>query len=174
MENTIAVLKGVHLFKDLTDAEIAPIVKIARKQHLKEKQMLFMQGYPLTQVFFIVSGRVKIFRNDVSGKEQLVSIQQSGDMFPHVGFFRQGQYPAHAETMEDTTFLSISITEFENILITYPQLAIKLFRVLGDRIIDLQQRLEEMVLRSTNERIVLCCFASEKRTASQVKINGSD
>ncbi len=114
-----------------------------------------MQGDPLDRVFFIHEGRVKIYKTDVSGKEQIVSVLQNGDMFPHAGFFRTGGYPAHAEIMEDATLLVIPIQEFEQLLLQRPDVCIKLFRVMGEKIIDLQSRLEEQIFHNTYEQILM-------------------
>ncbi|MUV36530.1 hypothetical protein JNUCC1_00333 [Lentibacillus sp. JNUCC-1] len=75
-------------------------------------------------------------------------------MFPHQGFFRKDNYPAHAEVAEDANLLYIPISQFENFLITHPEICIKLFRVLGELIVDLQTRLEEKILHTTTEQII--------------------
>src|SRR5699024_6963960 len=77
------------------------------------------------------------------------------DMFPHQGFFRKGNYPAHAEIMEETVLVNIPILSFENFLLTNPQICIKMFEVLGEIIVDLQNRLEEKILYSVYDQIVL-------------------
>ena len=76
-------------------------------------------------------------------------------MFPHAGFFRHGKFPAHAEVMEDAYLIVIPIDKFEEILISYPELCIKIFKVLGEKIVDLQGRLEAQVLHNTYEQIIL-------------------
>src|SRR5699024_5694849 len=106
-------------------------------------------------VYFIQSGNVKIYKADFHGKEQIVNVLQPGDMFPHQGFFRQDNYPAHAETLEDSILISIEIDSFESFLITHPEICIKLFRILGDIIVDLQNRLQEIILHNTYEQIIM-------------------
>lgn len=161
-------LKEVPIFKELSQDELSPIVEIAQPRLFKNKMYAFMQGDPLDRVFFIHSGKVKIYKTDSSGREQIVSILESGEMFPHAGFFRKGQYPAHAEIMEDTQMIIVPISKFEEILVAYPELSIKLFRVLGEKIIDLQARLEEQILHNTYEQIImlllrLCKTNGEKK-----------
>ena len=148
-------LSDVPLFKELSADELAPIVEIAQTRFYKHKMYVFMQDDPLDRVFFIHSGKVKIYKSDFTGKEQIVSVLEPGEMFPHAGFFRKGNYPAHAEVMEDSHLIVIPIDKFEEILISYPELCIKLFKVLGEKIIDLQGRLEAQVLHNTFEQIVL-------------------
>ncbi|PWW30295.1 CRP/FNR family transcriptional regulator [Cytobacillus oceanisediminis] len=146
---------SVPLFKELNREELSPIVEIAQTRFYKQKMYVFMQGDPLDRVFFLHSGKVKIYKTDLSGREQIVSVLEAGEMFPHAGFFRKGLYPAHAEIMEEAQLAAIPIDRFEQILISYPELCIKLFKVLGEKIIDLQNRLEEQILHNTHEQIIM-------------------
>ncbi|MEO2076448.1 MAG: Crp/Fnr family transcriptional regulator [Bacillus sp. (in: firmicutes)] len=148
-------LSAVPIFKELSTVELDPIVQIAQTRFYKHKMYVFMQEDPLDRVFFIHSGKIKIYKTDQSGKEQIISVLEPGEMFPHAGFFRKGNFPAHAEVMEDAHLVVIPIDKFEEILISYPELCIKLFKVLGEKIVDLQGRLEAQVLHNTYEQIIL-------------------
>ncbi|WP_164669486.1 Crp/Fnr family transcriptional regulator [Virgibacillus doumboii] len=155
-------LQKVPLFKDLTDFEMEPIIELAKHRLYRHGTHIFMQGDPLTNVYFIQQGKVKIYKTDFHGKEQIVNILQPGDMFPHQGFFRQDDCPAHAEVLEDAILIYIPIKSFENFLITHPEICVKLFRVLGDRIMDLQNRLEEKILHNTYEQIIMLLLRLSK------------
>ncbi|WP_449536699.1 Crp/Fnr family transcriptional regulator [Ferdinandcohnia sp. Marseille-Q9671] len=148
------VLRTVPLFKELTSNELEEMVNIAQYRKYKKGSHVFMQEDPLEHVFFIYNGKVKIYKNDINGKEQIVTIQKDGDMFPHVGFFRKGNYPAYSLVLEDTMAVVISISHFESVLLQHPQVSIKLFRVLGEKIVDLQNRLEAQILNNTYEQII--------------------
>lgn len=149
------LLQKFPIFKGLSDYEMDPIVDIANQQMFPRGSHVFMQGDTITNVYFIHKGKVKIYKTDLQGKEQIVNVLQPGDMFPHQGFFRQDNYPAHAETSKDTLLTSIQIDSFEKFLITHPEICIKLFRILGDIIVDLQNRLQEKILHSTYEQIIM-------------------
>ncbi|TQS75821.1 Crp/Fnr family transcriptional regulator [Ornithinibacillus gellani] len=157
------LLQKFPIFKDLTDAEMEPILDLAKHRMYRTGSHIFMQGDPLTNVYFIQQGQIKIYRTDFHGKEQIVNVLQKGDMFPHQGFFRQDDYPAHAEVLEDAVLIYIPINLFENFLITHPEICIKLFKVLGDIIVDLQTRLEEKILRNTYEQIILLLLRLAKK-----------
>ncbi|PFK27726.1 Crp/Fnr family transcriptional regulator [Bacillus cereus] len=161
-------LQRVSLFKELSEEEIQPIIEISQMRMYKARSFVFMQGDPLDRVFFIHSGKVKIQKTDTSGKEQIVSILQDGEMFPHSGFFRKGSFPAHAEILEDAQLIVIPIVDFEMILIKYPELCIKLFRVLGEKIVDLQNRLEEQILHDTYARIIMLLLRLCKSNGVQI------
>ncbi|ENQ3079850.1 Crp/Fnr family transcriptional regulator [Bacillus sp. WLY-B-L8] len=148
-------LQEVPLFKELSEEELQPIVDISQLRMYKEKSFVFMQGDILDRVFFIHSGKVKIQKTDPTGKEQIVSVLQAGEMFPHAGFFQKGTFPAHAEILETAQLIVTPIADFEKILIQHPELCIKMFKVLGEKIVDLQNRLEEQILHDTYEQIIM-------------------
>ncbi|MYL46202.1 cyclic nucleotide-binding domain-containing protein [Virgibacillus halodenitrificans] len=156
------------MFKDLTDFEMEPIINLAKNRIYRSGTHIFMQGDPLANVYFIHKGLVKIYKTDIHGKEQIVNMLQPGDMFPHQGFFRQDDYPAHAEVTEDAVLIYIPIHSFENFLITHPEICIKLFRVLGDKIVDLQNRLQEKILHNTYEQIILLLLRLAKNHGREV------
>lgn len=91
------LLRNFPIFKDLSEYELDPIVELAKYRLYPSGTHIFMQGDQLTNVYFIQDGQVKIYQTDMQGKEQIVNVLSSGDMFPHQGFFRQDDYPAHAE-----------------------------------------------------------------------------
>jgi len=167
-------LSEVPLFKELSEEELRPFVEISQARFYKHKMYVFMQDDPLNRVFFIHTGKVKIYKTDFTGKEQIISILEPGEMFPHAGFFRHGKYPAHAEVLEDAELLVIPIDKFEDILISYPELCIKIFKVLGDKIVELQGRLEAQVLHNTYEQIVLLlirlCKSNGEKTGKGFKL----
>ncbi|WP_188455310.1 Crp/Fnr family transcriptional regulator [Virgibacillus oceani] len=165
------LLQKVPLFKDLTDYEMEPIVDLAKFRMYRHGTHIFMQGDPLTNVYFIHQGKVKIYKSDLNGKEQIVNILQPDDMFPHAGFFRQDNYPAHASILEDAVLIYIPIRLFEDFLYTHPEICVKLFRVLGDKLVDLQQRLEEKILHNTYEQIIMLLLRLGKDYGIKTKDN---
>lgn len=154
IEEIKKVLSVFTLFRELNDFEITKISDIAITREWKKQSHVFLQGDPLENVYFIYDGKIKIYKSDINGKEQIVAIAKKGEMFPHVGFFRKGDYPAYAEVLEPSTLIAIPISKFETVLIENPELCIKVFKVLGEKIVDLQNRLEEQILNNTYEQII--------------------
>ena len=148
------LLSQFSLFRELNNAELDKIVDISITREWKKGGHIFLQDDPLENVYFIHSGKIKIYKSDINGREQIVAIAKKGDMCPHVGFFRKGGYPAFSEALEDSVLIVVPINHFEKLLIDNPELCIKVFKVLGEKIVDLQDRLEEQILNNTYEQIV--------------------
>lgn len=148
------VLSEFSLFRSLSESEIYTIVDISISREWNKGSHVFLQDEPLENVYFIYEGKIKIYRTDLNGKEQIVSILKKGDMFPHVGFFRKGNYPAFSEVLENAILVVVPISQFEKVLIENPELCIKVFKVLGEKIVDLQERLESQILNNTYQQII--------------------
>jgi|SRR5690625_979680 len=162
-------LKQFPIFKDLNEYEMEPIVDFARSKKYESGTIVFMQHEPITDVYFIQRGKVKIYKTDYDGKEQIVNVLQKDDMFPHQGFFRKGNYPAHAEILEDALLVNIPIISFENFLLTHPEISIKMFRVLGEIIVDLQNRLEEKILYNVYDQIILLLMRLARKNGEMIE-----
>lgn len=161
-------LKQFRIFKDLNEFEMEPIIDIATLRDYENESIIFMQDEPITNVYFILKGKIKIYKTDYHGKEQIINVLQDGDMFPHQGFFRKGSYPAHAEVVGSASLVNIPIQSFENFLITHPEISIKMFRVLGELIIDLQNRLEERNLYNVYDQVILLLMRLARKNGEQL------
>ncbi|BCJ85170.1 Crp/Fnr family transcriptional regulator [Effusibacillus dendaii] len=148
-------LKQIELFRDMNEQDLAKIEQLLIRRSMMERMVIFMQGEPLEHVYFILSGKVKIYRNDEQGHEQIVNVLQAGDMFPHAGFFRQGIYPAHSVMLEKGVLLALPVSRFHALLESNPDLGIKMMSLMESKIVELQARLQEMVMHDTFGRIVL-------------------
>src|SRR5699024_12671838 len=101
------------IFKNLTKAEMEPIVDIDNSKKYKQDKMVFMQDEPITDVYFVQYVKVKIYKTNYDGSEQIINILQIDDKFPHKGFFSHGNYPANAYIMDDAQFVNITILSSE-------------------------------------------------------------
>lgn len=160
-------LRSISIFANLTDAELAEVARLVHERPAGKGHHVFYEGQPRDAVYFLRSGLVKVFKIDEDGREQIISYLQTGDMFPHVGFFADGPYPGTAQAMEDSSLASIGLREFEKLLIRQPQMAITVMRVLGQKILELQQKLQDVTQQSAADRIAralahLCVRYGEK------------
>lgn len=154
-QKPLELLQKISLFRGLNEEELSKIEQLLIQRTFMERMVVFMQGEPLDYVYFIAMGKVKIYRADENGREQIVNVLQTGDLFPHVGFFHQSLYPANAIMMEKGVLLALPTGRFQSLLQSHPSLSLKLLAVMETKIIELQGRLEEMVMHDTFGRIVL-------------------
>lgn len=153
-EQLVNLLSSIPLFSDLTKDELQRIISFMKKKSITKGMHVFFKDEPLNSVYFIEKGIVKIYKTDINGKEQIVSLLKEGDMFPHAGFFQSQAYPANALVIEDATFIYLSIAHLKEIVLQYPEVSLKLFLVMEEKIIELQNSLEAQVLNNAYDQMV--------------------
>jgi cAMP-binding proteins - catabolite gene activator and regulatory subunit of cAMP-dependent protein kinases len=153
-ETMSAFLKQVPLFHDLNDHEMERVAEIAISRFVSKKSVIFSEGSEKEAVFFIREGLVKTFKTDANGHEQIVSFLKTGDMFPHTGFFNQSPYPATAEAIVDTHLAAIPVRLFEQLMLNTPSIAVKMMRVMGDKIVELQEKLQSLSGQDVKHRVL--------------------
>ncbi|GGJ07028.1 Crp/Fnr family transcriptional regulator [Alicyclobacillus cellulosilyticus] len=158
-----AALRELELFRDLTEEELRQVYALALERQYGKGDYIFFEGEHREAVYFIRRGLVKVFKVDEEGREHIVSILGRGQMFPHVGFFQDGPYPGTAQAMERSTLLAIPTAKFDALLLAHPDMMRKLMRVMGQKILQLQAKLQELALFDARERVIalLRHFAEE-------------
>jgi len=161
--NGLQILQDIALFKDLTSIELESVHNLAAERQFERGGFIFMEGQEREAVFFIRRGLIKISKVDEEGREHIVNILGVGEMFPHVGFFQDGPYPGTAQAMESSVLLSIRCLPFDALLMDYPDITRKVMRVMGERILQLHSKLQELALFDSHDRVValLRHFAAE-------------
>ncbi|WP_236561217.1 Crp/Fnr family transcriptional regulator [Pontibacillus sp. HMF3514] len=154
MTERIQVLKQVPLFAELNEEDLIALQDITLKHTYHKKEYVFMEGEEREAVFFIHSGTIKTFKVDPEGKEQIINFLQAGDMFPHVGFFEETPYPATSEVMSEAVLFMIRIDDFNQFMLNHPEIAMKVMKILGQKISVLTQRIQEMNSQNVQHRVV--------------------
>jgi CRP/FNR family transcriptional regulator len=173
-EKIVKWLAVIPLFKDMTKEELSLFADVAQIHSFKKKKHIFMEGDRLERICFICDGKVKIYKKNFTGKEFILYVLEPGEMFPYFGFIRKGHHISYAEVLEDTYLISIPIKYFEEILVFFPKLCMKIFNVLGERITDLERRIEGHLFYDTYEKVILLlirlCQSNGEKTEKGFKL----
>lgn len=119
----------------------------------KKNQVVFHEGTRPQGVFCINSGRVKIYKTGVEGKDQIIQILKSGDLMGYRAMLSEEQYPVSAETLEDTTLCFIPKSDFMGALTTNPELSKELIRSLSKDLSTMADSLTTLAQKPVRERL---------------------
>lgn len=151
---TCEILAQFSLFSVLNQEELYKVQAITTKRTYQKKEFVFMEGEKKEAVFFIQSGAVKTFKVDKNGNEQIMNILHEGEMFPHIGLFDESPYPATAEVIQKAELLLIPINDFENLMLSHPQIAVKMMKIMSQKISTLTQRIQTLISQDILHRVV--------------------
>ncbi len=154
MPDKIEVLKNIPIFSTLTEDVLTHLTAITHSRCYKKRMFVFMEGEEREAVYFIRKGVVKAYHVDEDGNEQVISILHEGDMFPHVGFFDPSPYPATVEVIQEAELLFIRIDDFDQLMIQQPQIAISVMKVMGKKILQMQERVQSLISKDVQHRLI--------------------
>lgn len=145
-------LKKMSLFNELNNIELNKVADLANERFYPEGSIIFFEGEPGDAFYFLKSGRVKISKMTPDGEEQILKLIEPGGIFAEVILFSDEDYPATARVLEDAKVGMIKKKDFEDLIMSYPQLAIRLLRLLNTRLREAQMKVKEMGLYDTHSR----------------------
>lgn len=119
----------------------------------KKKQRIFSEGNHPVRMYYVQKGKVKLFKMNDDGKEIIVKIVNEGMFFGHPAIFAETVYQASAETLEDSEIVSVSKTEFEQLLRSNPPILEKFIKILADDIVQRDEQLLQIAYNSLRRKV---------------------
>jgi len=146
-------LSAVDLFADLSADEIAAFDRMAPARTFRTGELVFSQSQPVTALFILKKGRVRIFRVTEDGKALTMAILEPGAVFGEMMLIGQRMYDNYAEAIEETLICQFSVQEVERHMLSDPRIAIRISRYLGEQVARLEERLTDLALRPLIARV---------------------
>lgn len=143
LEVTGATLAGVEVFSDLGADERNEIAKLCHGHRFQVNELIVSHLEKTGDVFFIVSGTVRVTIYSKSGKEITFRDVSAGQMFGELSAIDGQPRSAHVIALVMSSVVFVSPDDFWRILSTYPSIAKKTFiylskliRLLSDRVVE--------------------------------------
>ena len=116
--------------------------------------MLFSEGEPCNGLHIIARGKVRLFKTSVNGREQVLSVNVSGESVAEIPVFDGGPYPASAVALEETEIVFISRRDFNAYCLEHPEVPLKVLTVVGARLRNLVGIIEELSFTTIRQRLI--------------------
>jgi len=130
-------------------------------------ELIFSEGDPCTGLYVVQSGNVRIFKSSVGGREQVLTIDGPGSSIAELPVFDGGNYPASAQAVTDCSLFFVSRQDFQNLCLQYPQVALKVLRVVGGRLRRLVGIIEELSFTTVRHRLIALLIRLAKQEHSR-------
>ena len=85
-------------------------------------------------MLFVIKGSVKVTRLGKSGREVILALLNEGDFFGEMSLIDGDSRSANVIALENTKVFTLNRLDFLNVIKKYPNIAIELLKVLGQRI----------------------------------------
>ncbi|NIA29189.1 MAG: cyclic nucleotide-binding domain-containing protein [Actinobacteria bacterium] len=152
-ERIVRLMKRVPLFAKMNDDEVAQVVNQCVRRECAKDQVILVEEEVGQTLFIILRGTVKITRTSEEGREVILTMLKSGDFFGELSLLDGKGRSATVIAMETSELLTLRRSEFLMILEKYPQIAIELLKVLGNRIRKCDLQIENITLHDSVGRV---------------------
>ncbi len=151
---SLVVLKRVPIFSSLSEQEFVFLTSRLVQRKYSSGELIFGEGDPCAGLYVVQSGNVRIFKSSAGGREQVLSIDGPGSSIAELPVFDGGNYPASAQAISDSTLFFFSRQDFQALCLQYPQVALKVLRVIGGRLRTLVGIIEELSFTTVRHRLI--------------------
>lgn len=141
------------MFRDLKAEELAMLAGEAKRRQKQKGQLVFAQGDTSKEMFLLKSGRVKLTKILENGSEITLDIRKSGDFIGENMLSEDLEYPVNAVCMENTLTCGFSKSQFEEIILQYPNIGLQVIKNMSDRISQLTSRVGSMATPNIEDRL---------------------
>jgi len=126
-------LRKIHLFHGFTDDQLLQLGERFTEQSFDTGEMILEQGSPADSIFFIYSGRVRVYRLR-EGREQELAVLVSGDYFGEMEVLGpRGTRSASISALEPTLTLRMTNKDFAEVVKAFPDIKPTLEIVIASR-----------------------------------------
>jgi CRP/FNR family transcriptional regulator len=157
--NHVDALRQVPLFASLTSDQVMAAADWFHAETFAPDAMIFLEGDPADRLWVVSSGQVKIVKHTSDGQESLLEVITPGEMFGGAGLLL-AVHPATAVAMTPTTALCIERGPYLQLIRQYPDIALRIIHLLGERLqAAMQMRtlaVERVDVRLANILLKLC------------------
>ena len=120
----------------------------------KKGNYIYLPEEHADKVYFITTGRVKIGTYSDGGKEITKAILGVGEVFGELSIIGASARRDFAYAMEDTETCVMSTDDMKSLMRDHSGLSLFLMRVMGSRVLEMEQRLESLVFKDSRTRII--------------------
>jgi len=144
------------LFKGMEDNEKGLVLREGRFFSYARKEFLFKEDDPITRLYVVCSGTIRIFHQTPDGREIITSLRTVKDSICASGMFDGvGIHRCHAEAVEDSLVLEFSRAWLDKNLSHHPVFLRNILQELTQRMRLRELETEQKATLST-EKILEC------------------
>ena len=151
----LKILKSTEYLETFSEDSLEKISRISKIEFYKKNSVIFTEIENGEFIYIVKSGKVKILKISPSGKDFIIKIMKEGDVFAESLLFENGNYPATAETIEDTFLISIKKRELEKLIRLDNDVAVNFVKVMSRRLTFLSKKMENLTVGNSVSKVIL-------------------
>ena len=165
-------IENIPFFEGLSKEELADVKGCLREKTFNKGESLFFEGKSCERVFFVTSGRIKLYRTSSSGREQILETLGPGDTCACNPGSTKWSCSSSAEAMTPCTVWFLSRDHYVKMVQTNSKLSRALNRLFAERLQCFSSLIEEVSLKDSKKRVVKFLLDMLKENAGKLLPDG--
>lgn len=157
------VFRATPLFRTLPDELCRELAGLAVEKRYGAGDTLFYEGDPCEGLFVLGEGTVKICKTSPTGREVMLAMDSAPASVAEVPLFDEGDYPATVRALTPVTAFLIRKEDFRRYCLQHPEVALRVFAILGRRLRQLVGLIEAITFGSVRQRLARLLLEAHER-----------
>ena len=153
--NKVLALRRTDLFGSLADDLLQHVAQFAVTRHLSRGQVLFSEYDEASGLFVVAEGELRSIRQNVEGREQVLSTERPGAVLAAVPVFNGGKYYCTVISDTNSEVLSLEKKHVHRLFREHTELLWSLARVLAHKVRHCAELIESLALQNVEQRVGL-------------------
>lgn len=162
------VLRRAPFFATLGDDVFAALTEKLIEVNLWRGSSVFREGDQGDQLYFIVSGKIKLSCTTQEGRENLLAILGPGELFGELALFDPSPRTATATAVSETRLAGLTNENLRTLLRTRPEVSAQLLQALARRLQRTNESLAGLVFSDVPGRVAKALLDLADRFGSPV------
>jgi CRP-like cAMP-binding protein len=151
--STLDDLRRVPLFSDLSEGDLVRFAEVTREREYPRNSVILFEDDPGDSLYIVSTGQVKVVLIGEDGREVILSVLNDGDFFGEMSLIDDEPRSAHVIAMRDSRLLVLRRDDFQQQISQHPSIAVKLLKVLVQRLRRADAKIGGLVLLDVNGRV---------------------
>ena len=161
--------KTESILAELPSDEYELLTKNKTEQSFKKGEIVFREGFYPSGIFYIIEGKVKKYKVDKDGREQIIYVANSGELVGYHAILAEDRYPDSASTLEHSTITFIPKEDFLMVLQQSSVLNNRLLKTLSHEFSVLANSVTLFAQKSVRERLALQLIVMREKYKANLK-----
>jgi len=146
-------LSELAVFQDLSPREMEELNRITTMSTVQKGRVFYRPEEPGEVLFILKEGKVQLYRISPEGKKLVITTLGSHTLFGEMALLGAKMHNTFAEAVEDCLICVMSRNDLERLILSKPQVALRILEITGRRLRDAEERLENMAFKGIPARL---------------------
>ena len=119
----------------------------------KKKDPIYQEGQYPKYLYFLVSGKVKVFKTNEYGKEYIIEVYNGGDFFGYHSLLTNAKYGDSASALEDSEIRLIPKEDFDKLMLKNRDFSFRFIKMIANNIEEREEQLLNLAYNSIRKRV---------------------